>query len=203
MLQKLRLTKSDKYQLIIATSYIADMLIDFILGRECLRELGCEQGDIPTWDDLVIINNQGLYEHIQVKRHTTNFSTRPIEPNISNDDDYKKELERQCSPLDKTMLGLAEWVKNNDSDAINKRRKFTIELPSGEVCIKNGHKRENKETGKKTIKTYFYVRHFQDLCSQFNENTGVHLLEEQRRECNNTNNMYSWLTKWLLLSLSF
>ena len=71
MLQKLRLNKADKYQLIIATSYISKMLVNFVQGKEHYLDIGCEQGDIPTWDDLVIQSTQGVYEHVQIKRQTT------------------------------------------------------------------------------------------------------------------------------------
>jgi hypothetical protein len=159
------------------------MLVNFIQGKECSLEIGYEQGGIPTWDDVVITNSQGLYEHIQVKRQTTDFCTKSVIPKKKTG---KNNEYQDRSPLDETMLGLAQWVKENDKDAIDKKRKFIIELPNGQLRIKT-----NKDK-----KIHFNIRHFKDLCDQFNDNTTIEGLKSQEKICNSTENLYLWLTTW-------
>lgn len=181
MLKKLRLKKADQYELAIATSYIADMLVGFIEGHEHYHELGCEQGGIQKWDDLVLKDSEEIYTHVQVKRQTTDFDERDVS-NLYQGAPYKGK----ASPLDETMASLAKWVEDNDEEAVKKRKKFIIELPSGDISIKSN----------KDLNLDFEVRHFHDLCSQFNDATTVEGLKSQQSACDDTNNLFLWLTKW-------
>lgn len=198
MLEKLRLNKADKYQLMLATSYIAEMLVNFIEGKECSLELGCEKGNIATWDDLVIINAQGVYEHVQVKRQNGDFCTKQVvrgKKQNSNED-------QKLSTLDETMLGLANWVKSNGDDASNYKRNFIIELPAGnpriktntykkpKTCSRTGKTSEEKKTSK------FNIQNFKELCSQFNQYVTADGMKEQRKLCIQTDSLYLWLTTW-------
>ncbi len=54
MLKKLKLDQTKIYEQTIATYGIASMLIYFVRGRKHYLSIGAEQGDIDTWDDLVI-----------------------------------------------------------------------------------------------------------------------------------------------------
>ena len=191
MLPKLSLNKSDKYQIVVATSYVAVMLESFIQGKKHFIDLGCEQGDIPTWDDLVIKKSEGVFEHVQVKRQTTPFCNSKViraRKRGSKTGEFQKR-----SKLDVPMLGLANWVKENYDDAVNKKRSFIIELPTASVRIKVGKKINNKGVEEEVD---FEVRDFKEVWEQFNNYTTVAGLEEKRKSCSKTNNFYLWLTHW-------
>lgn len=184
MLAKLRLDQTKKYEQALVTYYIAEMLVDFVAGREHYKKIGAEQGDITTWDDIVIEKTDSLQVHIQVKRQTSgDFG------DINDDcerNEYlqgpRKDQKRDLSPLDQTLKNLAEWCKDVDISTITPKREFWIELPELNTQIKKG----------------LQIRHLKDLCEvQIRPAvTTAEMLQTQANTDTNIKNCFNWLTTW-------
>ncbi|ABR50062.1 hypothetical protein Amet_3977 [Alkaliphilus metalliredigens QYMF] len=179
MLKKLRLDQTKIYELTIATYEISTMLVDFVRGRKHYLSIGAEQGDVDTWDDLIIEKEKDLLVHIQVKRQKTNFSN----DNCIRDKITKQERKGQpkdLSSIDKSMKSLAEWIKNNNND-LNKKE-FHIELPNLEVQLKKG----------------LIVGQFKDLIEQhYKPNiTTTQGLSNLASKDSSVKNCYNWLNSW-------
>jgi len=146
MLKKLSLDQTKIYEQTIAAYEISKMLVDFVKGIKHYLSIGAEQGDVDTWDDLIIEKEKDLLVHIQVKRQTTDFSSdNCIRDNISKGDRIGKP--KDLSPIDESMKALAEWIKDPNND-LNKKE-FHIELPTSDIQLKKGltvrHFKEFKE----------------------------------------------------------
>lgn len=179
MLKKLRLDKTRTYEIALATKYIAEMLDSYIDGRSHSISLGCEQGDIEKWDDLIVELENGVFEHVQIKRQLTNFSNDPVERgnkkrgvNIGDPQDR--------SPLDESITSLAIWSKNKSIEELNQRR-FVIEVPDYTVQIKKDYQ----------------IRNFYDLCTEYiTATTTSSALEEVEGLDPSVSKAYKWLTTW-------
>jgi hypothetical protein len=181
MLKKIRLDRTRTYELALATNYIAIMLDEFIEGRSHAKSLGCEQGDIEKWDDLILGLECGAFEHIQVKRQLTDFSNLPVvrgikksgkEENIGNPQDR--------SPLDESLFALAKWSKDKASGELSTRH-FVIEVPDYTVEIKKDYS----------------IRHFVDLIVQHISNVTTELaLINIAKLDSNVKKGFEWLTTW-------
>jgi hypothetical protein len=180
MLQKLRLDQAKKYEQTIATYEISKMLVDFVMGRKHYLSIGAEQGDVDTWDDLIIEQEKDLLVHIQVKRQTTDFSAdnciRDTYTNRSNREGQPKDL----SEIDKSMKALSEWIKDPKND-LNKKE-FHIELPTSELQLKKG----------------LTVRHFKEFKEQhYRRNvTNTQGLSNLANADSSVRNCYDWLNSW-------
>lgn len=179
MLKKIRLDRTRTYELALATKYIAIMLDAFIDGRSHFKSLGCEQGDIDKWDDLVIDLGDDIFEHIQVKRQLTPFSSLPLERSTKASG-KNKGAPQELSPLDESLASLAKWSRGKTPKELATRR-FVIEVPDLTVQIKKDYQ----------------VRHFYDLCHQhinyMTTESALALLAEQDTSVKNA---YIWLTTW-------
>ena len=180
MLKKIHLDRTRTYEIAVATKYIAEMLDAYLDGRKHALSLGCEQGDIKKWDDLIIEHND-YFEHIQVKRQLTNFSSLPvIRGNKASRKTKNINTLQDRSPLDESLASLAEWSKEKNSNELNSRR-FVIEVPDFSVGIKKGYQ----------------VRHLCDLCNQHISDTATQAaLVDLEKLDSNVKNGYIWLTKW-------
>ena len=140
MLAKLRLDQTKKYEQAIITYEISIMLIDFALGKSHYMRIGSEQGDISTWDDIVIEKDKNSQIHIQVKRQTSgHFGSQNDECTRNNYlQGTRKDQKRDLSPLDETLKSLANWCKDIDMSSISPKREFWIELPELNTQIKKG-----------------------------------------------------------------
>ncbi|MFT5814087.1 MAG: hypothetical protein ACI9VT_001846 [Psychroserpens sp.] len=122
MLKKIRLDRTRTYELALATNYIAIMLDEFIEGRSHAKSLGCEQGNIEKWDDLILELECGAFEHIQVKRQLIDFSNSPVVRGIKK---LGKEENRgnpqDRSPLDESLFALAKWSKDKTLGELSTR----------------------------------------------------------------------------------
>ncbi len=128
------------------------MVVKFALGKEHIRMIGCEQGDIPRWDDLIVEQSDKTLAHIQIKRNFTKFSDDDCDRHLDPVNKGKsKERPRELSPLDESMESLADWTINNNPETSNPKRKFYIELPAPQILVK-----KNLE-----------VRHIYDFCLSF------------------------------------
>ncbi|WP_165721528.1 MULTISPECIES: ABC-three component system protein [unclassified Pseudoalteromonas] len=181
MLKKIRLDKTRIYEIALATNYIATMLDAFIEGRNHIKSLGCEQGDLEKWDDLVLELDCGVLEHIQVKRQLTPFSTLSVVRGVKKtgkDENIGNPQDR--SPLDESLVALAQWSKDKSSTELNTRR-FVIEVPDYTVEIKKDYS----------------IRHFVDLSVQHVTNSVTELaLIDLANLDTNVKKGFDWLTTW-------
>lgn len=179
MLKKLSLDQTKIYEQTIATYEIAKMLVDFVKGRKHYLSIGAEQGDVDTWDDLVIEKEKDHHIHIQIKRQTTDFSTDNCIRDRYIMNKRKGQL-RDLSPIDESIKALAEWVKDPKNDLTKKE--FHIELPTYEVKFKDG----------------LTVRHFKEFIQVHykpNETTSQGLAELAKSDTS-VEKCFEWLTTW-------
>lgn len=179
MLRKLTLDQTKIYEQTIATYEISKMLVSFIKGRKHYLSVGAEQGDIDTWDDLVIENNENSYIHYQVKRQNTDFSTH----NCTRDTIKRKNGNidrRELSTIDKSMRALANWLSDPTNDINSKE--FCIELPTSEVKFKNNLSVRN-------FKEFKQIHYKSDI-------TTVEGLTELSKSDPSVKRIFEWLTTW-------
>lgn len=180
MLNKIRLDQTRVYERAIATMYMAEMIIGHLECREHSLRLGCEQGEIPHWDDIVIEHHDTAREHIQVKRQETSFDDRPSVRGRIATGQRRGELQ-DLSTLDDAMASIANTFRTGTGAVNGRRRRFTLGLPHGTVGIK------------KDIE----VRHLRDLCSTCaNPTTNVTGLEQLAVAEPPVMHLYEWLTSW-------
>lgn len=184
MLAKLRLDQTKKYEQALVTYEISVMLIDFALGRSHYMRIGSEQGDISTWDDIVIEKDKNSQIHIQVKRQTSGDFGSTNDECSRNDylQNKRKGQKRDLSPLDETLKSLANWSEDIDMSNISPKREFWIELPELNTQIKNG----------------LQIRNLKDLCEvQIKPAvTTADTLQIQASTDTNIKNCFDWLTTW-------
>lgn len=179
MLKKLRLDQTKIYEQTIATYEISKMLVDYVQGRKHYLSIGAEQGDVETWDDLIIEKEKGILIHVQVKRQNTNFSNdNCLRDNITKG--KRNGQPKDLSTIDTSMKSLANWIKDTNSD-LNKKE-FHIEIPTSEVQLKKG----------------FTVRQFKEFIEQnYKPNiTTVQGLSDLATKNSIVQNCYSWLNSW-------
>lgn len=180
MLRKLQLNQTQTYELCIACQRSAEMLVAFIQGREHDLRIGSEQGDIATWDDLIIEQSDGTYEHVQIKRQQTDFTTDPcVRDTYIKGNNIGKP--RDLSPIDESMKSLALWTVAKDPATSTPPRFFTIEVPGNNSTLKRG----------------FEVRHLSNFCHNvIKPSTTVAGLIALQAADTATQNLFEWLTTW-------
>ena len=179
MLRKLSLDQTKIYEQTIATYEIAKMLVSFIKGRKHYLSIGAEQGDVDTWDDLVIEDNANSYIHYQVKRQNTDFSTHNCTRDTINHRDGTTEL-RELSTIDKSMKALAVWLDDATNNISSKE--FCIELPTSEVKFK-------KNLSVRNFKEFRQVHYKSDI-------TSVQGLLNLANTDASVQRIFEWLTTW-------
>src|ERR1035437_5598923 len=120
MIKKLKLDLSNDYQRKVASLEVAKMLEQFVKGESHPLQIGAEQGDIPSWDDIIIEIEEGKFRHLQVKRVSSG----------------KFERKDGVSTFDNSIKELGKWVKANPSGISS--REFVFCLESGEIEIETG-----------------------------------------------------------------
>ena len=180
MLKKLNLKQADKYEIAFATHKIALMLVAYIQGRPHDICIGSEQGGIAKWDDFVIENAKGTKEYIQVKRQNTNFNDDcSFRDKIVQGE--RKGVFKDLSPLDESILSLAEWARKYYPEPPNPICNFFIVLPVNNIKIK-------KE---------FTIRNFAQFCNiEINSLSNVRGIESLAEENSHVRYIYDWLTTW-------
>lgn len=181
MLKKLQLKLADAYEICVAAEKVADMVVKFALGKPHVLMIGCEQGDIPAWDDLILLHANQSLEHIQIKRNFTEFSNYACDRNtdLVSKGDNKGKL-RNLSPLDDSLDSLAAWSATHDPATATPKRKFHIELPAPEVLIKSG----------------LAVRQLYEFSNSINASTTAASLAQAETVHSPTRNIYLWLNTW-------
>jgi outer membrane lipopolysaccharide assembly protein LptE/RlpB len=184
MLAKLRLDQTKKYEQALAAYEITVMMVDFVLGREHYIGVGSEQGDISTWDDIVIEKKQDSHIHIQVKRQTSGDFGTDKDECIRNDysSGDRNGQKRDLSPLDETIKSLADWFEHIDITNISPKKEFWIELPELNTQIKKGLK----------------IKELKDLCEiQIKPSVSTAAgLQAQAAKDPNIKKCFDWLTTW-------
>lgn len=184
MLNKLRLDQTRIYERVLATLYMAEMIVGHLECREHSLSLGCEQGGIPHWDDIVIEHHDGSLEHIQVKRQETNFDDRPSVRGRITQRQRAGELQ-DLSPLDEAISSIASTFSTGNGVLNGAVRRFTLGLPHPMVGIKRAVE----------------VRHFQNFCTTCaNPTTTAEGLEQLAAIDPTTTHIYEWLTTWCSFS---
>jgi len=179
MLRKLSLDQTKIYEQTIATYEIAKMLVSFIKGQSHYLSIGAEQGDVDTWDDLVIEDKVNHKIHIQIKRQNTNFSDDNCIRDTISQGNRKGRL-RDLSPIDKSMEALAKWIIDPENDLTTKQ--FYIDLPTSEIQFKKD----------------LFVRHFKEFIEVHYKPdvTTTEGLEALANSEQTVMGIYNWLTTW-------
>ncbi|MDB5284865.1 MAG: hypothetical protein JWO06_3940 [Bacteroidota bacterium] len=172
MLAKINLEGTRNYEIAIAAKLCSEMLDNFIIGNDGIAALGSEQG-IPKWDDIATEDYRQRYNHVQIKRNTSDFSTE----NITRRPDKAGNPWKLC-PLEESIEQLGEWTRANSTLT---NHAFTIYLPDGEVLLK------------KDIK----VRHLMVLCSDLiNDHTTLPLFNNLLTSNTSAKNITDWWKNW-------
>lgn len=174
MVKKLRLKLTDSYEQAIAGYEISKMLCAFVEGRPHVLNIGAEQGGITGWDDFVMEDAPNEFTHLQVKRQQTDF--RP-------DGKSKRDLKIDLSPLDKSMLSLAEWFDKPKIEREVTPRRFRIEIPGFDINVKQEIELRQ-------------LRDFVDMCINRTTNAqGLANLQNVEKD-GGTINIFHWLNTW-------
>ena len=156
------------------------MLVDFINGQQQYTELGCEQGDIEKWDDLVLATSASVFVHYQAKRQNTPFSIGKCIRGIQERGKNIGEMQ-DLSAFDEAMKSLGDWIRANKDSPALLQHKFIICVPSLQIQIK-----EDLE-----------LRSLHSLChSHVTTSTTVDRLTILARGDTAIQNILDWLQKW-------
>ena len=181
MLRRFRLERKSDYEKLVIAQCLADMLEKFLSGRLAPLSIGAEQGGIEEWDDVVIMHTTDHYEHLQIKRQSTDFCTKDPDKAVQ----LAKKPRKGSSPisptnsvLDSAFSSLARIAKAGKLDE-SPNREFRLTLVGLHLQIKDN----------------FSVNHLEevcDLCSQ----KGLSVEELAKRQDGPTTRAYLWLTTW-------
>ena len=182
MLKKLRLDQKGKYEQIVATQYLAAMVVAFVDSREHARSIGREQGGITHWDDIVVEHQDSSYEHVQIKRQDTDFdNSNPITRGLISKGPRQGEPQDR-SPLDEAIVSLAtHFSSQNGPTTRTPNRTFTLAIPGPQIDVKK----------------HLPIRHLISLCSdcQIQGANGAGLALRASGD-QPTQQLFEWLTTW-------
>lgn len=169
MIRRFRLEQKGLHEKLVITTRLCEMLDCFIEGRTTPVEMGCEQGDIPEWDDFIVSHPTGLFEHIQIKKQSTDFCTKnSTRPTTNND----------LSVVDKAFRSLAHWTRQADAATLNTRQ-FVFSVPGLGLHLK----RE------------LTLSHLEELCTLCKQH-GINIDALENRNDGPTTRIFQWLTTW-------
>jgi hypothetical protein len=192
MQKKLRLLQADRYAYLVCAQIMSSMVVAYLEGRPAAKWLGCEQGAVTAWDDIVQELSDGTLHHTQIKRQTTDFSNDKAKrtPKVSKKQPPStgafatakpaSTVLRDLSSLDESIKALGEWFSQTTvSDG--KARTFSILVPDRQVKIKNE----------------FSIRNFEEFCVLCNNKTVTPVGLEVHAQSNvAVAHIYDWLTTW-------
>ena len=188
MQKKLRLQRADRYAFLVCAQMMSTMIVAYLEGRQAAKWLGCEQGAVPDWDDIVQELSDGTLRHTQVKRQVTDFSIDRAKR------DYKKSRKkkdypastaptpelRERSAFDESIAALAQWFLPTTLTG-GKVRVFTLQVPDRQVKIKHE----------------FEMRSFEEFCALCNLPTTTPTgLETRAQNDSAAAHIFDWLTTW-------
>lgn len=189
MQKKLRLLKTDRYAFLVCAQMMSSMVVAYIEGRQAAKWLGCEQGAVPDWDDIVQELSDGSLHHTQVKRQVTHFSLEKAKRAIKSPRGKKVGAAASSSAppklpdlsaFDESISALGKWF-SSATVSDGKVRTFTIQVPDRQVKIKQE----------------FEMRNFEEFCALCNlVTTTPNGLEDHARTNSAATHIYDWLTTW-------
>ncbi|WP_238085393.1 MULTISPECIES: ABC-three component system protein [Pseudescherichia] len=189
MQKKLRLLKADRYAFLVCAQMMATMVVAYLEGRQEAKWLGCEQGAVPDWDDIVQELSDGSLRHTQVKRQVTDFSNEKAKRAFKTT--TKKTATAKpssvvspklpdLSAFDNSMLALGKWF-SSATISDGKVRTFTIVVPDRKIKIKQE----------------LEIRHFEDFCALCRLSTTTPDGLESHAQSNlAAGHIFEWLTTW-------
>nr|WP_314545715.1 ABC-three component system protein [uncultured Massilia sp.] len=189
MQRKLRLQKADRYAFLVCAQMMSQMVVAYLEGRQAAKWLGCEQGAVPDWDDIVQELSDGTLRHTQVKRQATDFSNDKAKRDFKVQKTKKggpatsgaasPEL-RDRSAFDESIAALANWfLPTTLTDG--KVRIFTVQVPDRQVKIKHE----------------FEMRNFEEFCALCNLSATTPAGLNAHAQMNPVAaRIFDWLTTW-------
>lgn len=178
MLRRFRLERKSDYEKLVIAQLLADMLEKFLSGRLSPLSIGAEQGGIDEWDDVVIMHTTDHYEHLQIKRQSTDFCTKDPDKAVQLAKKPRKGSSPANSVLDSAFSSLARIAKAGKLDE-SPNREFRLTLVGLHLQIKDNF-------------TVNHLEEVSDLCRQ----TGLSVEELAKRQDGPTTRAYQWLTTW-------
>lgn len=165
------------------------MVVAFLEGRQAAKWLGCEQGAVPDWDDIVQELSDGTLRHTQVKRQATDFSGDKAKRDYKIPSKKTKgsatsasasPVLRDRSAFDESIAALADWfLPTTVTDG--KVRTFTVQVPDRQVKIKHE----------------FEMRSFEEFCVLCNHPTTTPSgLEAHAQKNTIASHIFDWLKSW-------
>lgn len=181
MIKRFRLEQKSQYERLVIAQRLSEMLDKYLSGRPAPLSVGAEQGGIEEWDDVVIVHTSDSYEHLQIKRQTTDFDN-------SNSDKSKVPVKasKNGSPgtppansvLDTAFASLAKHAAYGTFNSLP-HRQFQLTLLGAHLKIKDS----------------LTVNHLDELCKLCRQD-GLDLDKLAEREDGPTKRAYLWLTTW-------
>jgi len=203
MIRRFRLEQKSHYEKLVISQRLSDMLEKFLDGRRAPIEIGAEQGGIEEWDDVVIVHSPDSYEHLQVKRQTTDFCTKDpdmqeylvklakrrnarkpkpgILPSVTlplDEAPNPKVVKEDVSVLDSAFSSLAKYARSGAMGKLPERQ-FQLTLVGAHLKIKDE----------------LTVNHLDELCKLCRQE-GLDLAELAKRKDGPTERAFLWLTTW-------
>lgn len=190
MQKKLRLLRADRYTYLVCAQMMSTMLVAFLEGRQAAKWLGCEQGAVPDWDDIVQELSDGSLRHTQVKRQVTDFCNEKAKRTMKVPRRKKVATAAsatttqptlpELSAFDKAITALGQWF-SSATPADGKTRTFTVQVPDRRVKIKHE----------------FEMRNFEEFCVLCSLSTSTPSGLEMHAQANTAAaHIFDWLTTW-------
>lgn len=180
MLKKLRIDRKGTFELALATSRLAEMLVAYVEGRQHDLSIGREQGEIDEWDDIVVERPDRTFEHHQAKYKMVGDVRKNIVRGYKPLTKKRTTQELQdLSEIDKVMASLAERTK--DEKPLNPRREFFLRLPSLNLAVKEG----------------LFLYQLAELCDECKRTvTRAERLQDRASKDGTTQRLWQWLNSW-------
>jgi hypothetical protein len=181
MIRRFRLEQKSQYERLVIAQRLSDMLDRFLGGRQAPLAIGAEMGGIDEWDDVVILHTQDSFEHLQIKRQTTDFCSKnpdKLKHRGRVPKDQSAGSEPADSVLDSAFASLAKHA-NLGTFNVNPDRRFQLTLVGAHLKIKRD----------------LTVDHLDALCKLCRQD-GLDLRELANRVDGPTERCRLWLTTW-------
>ena len=181
MIRRFRLEQKSHYERLVIAQRLSDMLDKFLSGRRAPLAIGAEKGGIEEWDDVVILHQGDSYEHLQIKRQTTDFCTKNPDKAkllLKKNKEGRPETEPENSVIDSAFASLARHANSGTFDS-PPNRQFHLTLVGAHLKIKFD----------------LTVNHLDELCKLCRQD-GLDLNDLANRQDGPTKRTYFWLTTW-------
>lgn len=181
MIRRFRLEQKSHYERLVIAQRLSDMLEKFLSGRPAPLAIGAEQGGIEEWDDVVILHSPDSFEHLQIKRQTTDFDTKNPDKTkhpVKTPKDGSVGTPPEESVIDSAFTSLAKHAGLGTFNTLPNRQ-FQLTLLGAHLKIKDD----------------LTVNHLDELCKLCGKD-GLDLGELANRQDGPTKRAYLWLTTW-------